>query len=151
MRVECRKFNIVLDIDDDKIIRFPRGLIGFADETEFVMIEREQSPRIAWLQSVKTPELALPVVSGHELVVEEEYPDVPFESAVYSENMEPVGEETALMVVLTCQSGMDPTVNLASPILVDSKTRTGAQVILQGSRFASREVLSLRPMEGAAP
>ena len=53
------------------------------------------------------------------------------------------------MVVLTCQSGMTPTINMMSPIVVDAKTRQGAQVILQGTRYQSREVLSLRPMADA--
>ncbi len=143
MRVESRKFNTVIEMEDDKVIQFPFGLIGFADEREFVLLEREQSPRVAWLQSVKTPELALPVVSGHELGAD--YPDVPLEGALYADRMAPIGEDTALMVVLTCQTGMAPTVNMMSPIVVDAKTRTGAQLILQGTRFASREILSLRP------
>jgi flagellar assembly factor FliW len=149
MRVESRKFNTVFEMEDEKVIQFPFGLIGFAEEKEFILLEREQSPRIAWLQSVKTPELALPVVSGHELG--EDYPDVPLESALYADRVSPIGDDTALMVVLTCQSGMAPTINMMSPIVVDAKTRTGAQLILQGTRFASREVLTLRPYADEVP
>jgi flagellar assembly factor FliW len=143
MRVESRKFKTVIEMEDDKVIQFPFGLIGFSDEKQFVLLEREQSPRIAWLQSVTNPDLALPVVSGHELG--EDYPDVPLEEAMYAERVKPIGEDTALMVVLTCQSGMAPTINMMSPIVVDARTRTGAQLILTGTRFASREVLTLRP------
>jgi flagellar assembly factor FliW len=149
MRVESRKFNTVIETEESNVIQFPFGLIGFANEKEFILIEREQSPRIAWLQSVKSPELALPVVSSHEL--DAAYPDVPLEDALYADRVAPIGDDTALMVVLTCQSGMTPTINMMSPIVVDAKTRTGAQVILQGTRFASREALSLRPMADAAP
>jgi flagellar assembly factor FliW len=147
MRVESRKFNTVMELRDDSVIQFPHGLIGFAGETEFVLIERDQSPRIAWLQSINNPDLALPVVSGHEL--DEEYPDVPLESAMYSDRLAPLDAETALMVVLTCETGMVPTVNMVSPIVVDAKTRTGTQVILRNSRFASREVLSFRSFDGS--
>jgi flagellar assembly factor FliW len=147
MRVESRKFNTVMDLEDDSVILFPHGLIGFADETEFVLIEREQSPRIAWLQSVHNPDLALPVVSGHEL--DEEYPDVPIEGAMYSDRLAPLDADTALMVVLTCEAGMVPTVNMVSPIVVDAKTRTGTQVILQGTRFACREILSFGSFDGS--
>ncbi len=149
MRVESRKFNTVIEMEDDKVIQFPFGLIGFANEKEFVLLERDQSPRIAWLQSVNTPELALPVISGHEL--SEDYPDVPLASALYADRLAPMGEETALMLVLTCQHGMAPTINMMSPIVVDAKTRTGAQLILQGTRFASREVLTLRPYADESP
>jgi flagellar assembly factor FliW len=149
MRVESRKFNTTFEMEADKVIHFPFGLIGFAEEKEFVLLEREQSPRIAWLQSVNNPELALPVVSGHELC--EDYPDVPLDDAIYADRVGSISDETALMVVLTCQSGMAPTINMMSPIVVDAKTRTGAQLILQGTRFASREVLTLRPFAQEAP
>jgi len=143
MRVESRKFNTTFEMEDDKVIHFPFGLIGFAQEKDFVLLERDQSPRIAWLQSVNNPELALPVVSGHELC--DDYPDVPLTDAIFADRVGPMSDETALMVVLTCQTGMAPTINMMSPIVVDAKTRTGAQLILQGTRFASREVLTLRP------
>ncbi|HEX4338170.1 MAG TPA: flagellar assembly protein FliW [Polyangiaceae bacterium] len=149
MRVESRKFNAVIEMEDDKVIQFPFGLIGFAEEKEFVLLEREQSPRIAWLQSVHNPDLALPVVSGHELG--EDYPDVPLAEAVYADRIGPMSDETALMLVLTCQHGLAPTINMMSPIVVDAKTRTGAQLILQGTRFASREVLTLRPYADEGP
>ena len=126
MRVESRKFNTVIETEDDKVIEFPFGLIGFADERQFILIEREQSPRVAWLQSVKTPDLALPVISGHELG--EDYPDVPLEGALYADRIAPIGEDTAIMVVLTCQTGMAPTVNMMSPVAVDAGTRTGTQL-----------------------
>ena len=149
MRVESRKFNTTFEMEDDKVIQFPFGLIGFAEEKEFVLLEREQSPRIAWLQSVKNPDLALPVVSGHELC--EDYPDVPLGQAIYADRVGQMSDDTAVMLVLTCQHGMAPTINMVSPIVVDAKTRTGAQLILQGTRFASREVLTLRPYAEEAP
>ena len=149
MRVESRKFNTIIELEDDKVIQFPNGLIGFADEKEFILLEREQSPRIAWLQSVNNPDLALPVVSGHELG--EDYPDVPLSDALYADRVGDIGDDTAVMLVLTCQHGMAPTINMMSPIVVDAKTRTGAQLILQGTRFASREVLTLRPYAEEGP
>lgn len=142
MRVESRKFDAVLEVDDSEVIRIPHGLIGFAGETEFVLFERDQSPRIGWLQSVHDPDLTLPVVSGSDL--EQGYPDVPLADAIYADRLGSC-DDPEVMVVLTCQLGMVPTVNMVSPIVVDARRRVGAQIILRGTRFASREVLSLRP------
>jgi flagellar assembly factor FliW len=150
MRVESRKFNTVLELDEQDVIRFPHGLIGFADETRFVLLERENSPRIAWLQSVDNPDLALPVVSCHDLA-EQPYPDVAVEEAVYFDDGFETGEDTAMMVVLTCQVGMAPTVNMVAPLVVDSRTRTGMQVLLQNTRFETRHPLALRPLEDELP
>jgi len=150
MRVESRKFNTVLELDETDVIRFPHGLIGFAAETRFVLLERDNSPRIAWLQSVDNPDLALPVISCHDLA-EQPYPDVEVQKAVYFDDEIETGEDTAVMVVLTCQNGMVPTVNLVAPLVVDSRTRTGVQVLLQNSKFDTRQPLSLRPLEDELP
>jgi flagellar assembly factor FliW len=144
MRVESRKFNTVLELDESDVIHFPHGLIGFAEETKFVLLERDNSPRIAWLQSVDNPELALPVVSCHELA--EPIPDNAVEEAVVDDDDIDQNEDTAVMVVLTCQSGMVPTVNMMAPLVVDSRSRTGKQVLLRDRRFATREPLSLKPL-----
>ena len=145
MKIYSQKFRSVLVLEDDAIITFRDGLIGFSDETEFVLLQREQSPRVAWLQSVKTPEFAIPVISTHELAFD--YPDIPIERAHRAEGLPGIDEHTALMVVLTCQKGMMPTVNLMAPIVVDSRTRSGGQVLLEGSRFGTRELPHFVPRE----
>ena len=52
------------------------------------------------------------------------------------------GEEDdfAVLAVLCAPMGQPATVNLMAPIVVNSETRKGAQVILEGSRFSTREV-----------
>jgi flagellar assembly factor FliW len=149
MKILSRKFNAVLEVEAESVIRFPHGIIGFSDEKEFVLLERDQSPKIAWLQSVKDPDLAFPVVSSHDLAAP--YPDVPLADAVYSDRLDAIDEDSAVLVVLTCQRGMNPTVNMTAPIVVNARTRCGTQVILQGSRFASRELLELRSDIGPPP
>jgi flagellar assembly factor FliW len=47
------------------------------------------------------------------------------------------------MVVLCALSGQPATVNLLAPIVVNASTRTGAQVILEGTRFSTREFFAL--------
>ena len=145
MKIYSQKFRSVLVLDDNDVITFQGGLIGFSDETEFVLLQRDQSPRVAWLQSVSTPELAVPVISIHQLAFD--YPDVPIAGAQRAEGLGPIDEHSAIMVVLTCQKGMMPTVNLMAPIIVDSRTRRGAQVLLHGTRFGIRELPHFVPRE----
>ena len=48
-------------IDPDKIIEFPRGLMGFEDQREFTLLQlREDAPFLV-LQSLQDPELGLQV------------------------------------------------------------------------------------------
>jgi flagellar assembly factor FliW len=50
-----------LQISEEDIVRFPKGIPGFADHTEWVFAGDEDSP-IKWLQSLKDGDVALLVV-----------------------------------------------------------------------------------------
>jgi flagellar assembly factor FliW len=81
------------------------------------------------------------VVSGHGLV--SDYPDVPIQAVVEKAGLGADLEQIAILAVL-CASQLAPaTVNLLAPILIDSSTRRGAQVFLEGSRFTTRELFVL--------
>ncbi len=54
-----------------------------------------------------------------------------------------------MLVVLCAPIGQPATVNLLAPIVINSETRTGGQVILDGSRFSTREVF-VAPVAPAA-
>ena len=59
-----------IDIEDDKIIEFPMGIIGFEYLKNFAIIydsERETRSKISWLQSMEEPLLALPIIHPFEL------------------------------------------------------------------------------------
>ena len=53
-----------IDIEDEKIIQFVNGLVGFPDMVDFVLIhDEEKGPGgIAWLQSMQEPQFAIPVM-----------------------------------------------------------------------------------------
>ena len=136
MRIESTRFG-TLDIDAERIIGFPSGLIGFPEEREFVLVHHGHSGSIAWLQSTKTAALALPVVGAHEF--SPVYPDVPLSDAAKRAGLNGSPDDMTALVVLCANPGMPSTVNLAAPIIVDAAKWTGAQVILEGTRFTTRE------------
>jgi flagellar assembly factor FliW len=139
MAIQSDRFGSI-EIEDKDIIRFPRGLIGFADEHSFVLV-RTKSNAVGWLQSASNPSLALPVVSAH--VLAPPYPDVDIESYTHTVGLGTRLDEIALIVVLNAQPGVPATVNLVAPIIVNVTTRTGAQIILDGTRFSTREMFVL--------
>jgi flagellar assembly factor FliW len=149
MRIESTRFG-TLDIDAERIIGFPSGLIGFPEEREFVLVHHGHSASIAWLQSAKTPALALPVVGAHEF--SPVYPDVPLSDAAKRAGLEGSPDDMTALVVLCANPGMPSTVNLAAPIIVDAAKWTGAQVILEGTRFTTREAFltPARPAQNEA-
>ncbi len=137
MRIETTRFGMV-EAAEDEIIRFRAGLIGFPAEKEYVMIPHGSSSMIAWLQSVTTPELAFPVASAHGFVAD--YPDVPLEPIARRADIGDAMDDLAILAVLSAPRNQAATVNLLAPLIVNSRTREGAQVFLEGSRFSTREL-----------
>lgn len=129
-----------LEVRLEDTIHFPGGIIGFPAEKAFVLIPHGSSPLIAWLQSVTSPSLAFPVVSAHGFV--REYPDVPLEQAADRAAIGGTTDDIALLAVLSAPRDQPATVNLLAPLLVNAATRTGAQVILEGSRFSTQELFA---------
>ena len=145
MNISSQRFG-ALEIGEEQVLQFPEGIIGFPNEREFVLIPHNSTGFLAWLQSTRSPAIALPVVSAHAFG--SKYPDVSIEGAA---NALGLGEDdVALMVVLSAPQGQPATVNLLAPILVNVTTRRGAQIILDGSRFSTRE-LFIREQEPELP
>lgn len=139
MNIKSDRFGTI-ELDEQAVIDFKDGVIGFPQENGFVLVQHGDSPFIGWLQSVKSPELAFPVVSAHGL--SDAYPDVPIDSAASDAGVE-ASDDLAVLAVLSAKSGSPSTVNLLAPIVVNADTRKGAQVILEGSRFTTRELFVL--------
>lgn len=148
MNIESQRFG-TLDINEEELLTFPHGVIGFPTEQRFALVPHHGSGYIAWLQSATTPGLAFPVVSAHAFG--DRYPDVPVEGVAREAGVEGDEDTLALMVVLCALANQPATVNLLAPIVVNAATRQGAQVILEGTRFSTREFFALPDVVGKPP
>ena len=137
MQINSQRFGVV-EFDDDAVLNFPAGIIGFAREHSFALIPHQGSNYLAWLQSLSKPELAFPVVSAHYFL--NGYPDIPVSPAAHAAGLQGSESDFAVLVVLCAPIGQPATVNLLAPIVINTETRTGGQVILDGSRFSTREI-----------
>jgi flagellar assembly factor FliW len=147
MAIQSNRFGSV-EVDAKDVINFPKGIIGFTDERQFVLIRTTNAHSVGWLQSTTNPGMALPVVSAH--VLAPPYPDVDIESYAEAVGLGTDLEELAVLVVLNAQPGVPATVNLVAPIIVNAATRVGAQVLLDGTRFTTREIFVLPSRPDAA-
>ncbi len=123
-----------MDIDDSKAIHFPTGLIGFPQETLFVLLEGKPGRAVSYLQSLRTPGLAFPVIDGG--TIGDDYPQpTPTELAAG------VGIETnePAVLIVVAAAGSPPTLfaNLLAPIIVDAGERRAAQVVLDPVRYSA--------------
>jgi flagellar assembly factor FliW len=148
MQIETTRFGVV-EVAEEALIHFKSGIIGFPRESKFALIPHGDSTLIAWLQSATTPALAFPVVSAHGLVMD--YPDVPLAGVGEKAGLGGQAEEFAVLAVLSAPRSQPATINLLAPLLINSVTRNGAQVFLEGSRFTTRELFVVPPPSEQPP
>lgn len=134
MNINTKVFGEII-VDDEKIIHFPSGIIGFPELTDFALVHDEEKGigAIHWLQSVQEPGFAMPVMDP--LIV---CPD--YNPEVDDELLKPVGEidPEELLVLVTVTVPGDLTrmsVNLKGPIIINAAEKKACQVIIEGERY----------------
>ena len=138
MKVNTRVFGEV-DIEESKIIRFPGGIIGFPELTEFALIHDSEKAGVCavrWLQSLQEPAFAMPVVDP--LAIKPDY-----NPEVEDELLKPIGtldpEEILVLVTLTVPSDVTKmTVNLQAPIIVNAAEKKACQLIVDTEKYPVR-------------
>lgn len=134
MNINTRAFGEVV-IDDEKIIHFPSGIVGFSDLTEFALIHDEEKGigAIHWLQSVQEPGFAMPVMDP--LIVKPDYnPEVDDELLKQIGELDP--EQVLILVTVTVPSDLTKmTVNLKGPIIINTAEKKACQVIVEGDEY----------------
>lgn len=125
-----------VDIEDNKIIEFIGGIIGFPQLTKFALIYDEEKgvgAGIRWLQSMQDENFAMPVMDP--LVVQKDY-----NPEIEDELLKEMGDlkEDNLLVLVTVTVPSDLTkmsVNLRGPIIINSDNRKACQVIVEGESY----------------
>jgi flagellar assembly factor FliW len=144
MRIETNRFG-TFEVEDKDPIHFPQGMIGFPSEKQFVLLRHRDDSAIGWLQSTTNPALAFPVVSIDALAVA--YPAITATAA--ASHVEETPDPHAVMAVLCASAGQPATVNLLAPIVVNVRSRKGAQILLEGTTFSTNEPFVLRNLPQA--
>lgn len=135
MLVKTRYFGEV-DLNEDKILTFDDGLIGFEELKRFTLLfdnEGEEENPITWLQSIEEPSVALPVISPFCVVAD-------YNPLVEDEVLVPLGElteeNTVIFLTLTVPSDLTKTTtNLKAPIVINAETKKGCQVIAENPEY----------------
>lgn len=133
MTIETKLFGKI-EVDEEKLITFPQGIIGFPDLKDFMLIhDGEGKGSIRWMQSVQEPAFAMPVVDP--LAILPEYnPDIE------DELFKPLGgltqENMLVLVTITVPKEIEKmTVNLKGPIIINSETLKAAQLIIDDDKY----------------
>lgn len=134
MRINTSRFGEI-DIQDEKILYFPLGLIGFENYKRYVLIDHQEESPFKWLQSVEDPCLAF-------LIMDPFYfkPDYEFELTEKDEkDLKLTKEEKSVIVFVTVAIPKDRpqemTTNLLGPLVINAKEKLGKQVVLTKDEY----------------
>ena len=126
-----------VDYDESSTLTFPHGLLGFEDETAFVVVPVDDDGIYSWLQSVSDPSLAFLATSPHYFF-DDYSPEVNDGDIA---ELELLDESETLLLCLVTISDDHITANLLGPIVVNTRTRRARQVVLAESQWSTREPL----------
>lgn len=138
MQVKTKFFGEI-ELDEDKILTFEGGIMGFEEYKTFTLlydIENKEKSNISWLQSIENEKLALPVISP--MLMKPDY-----NPQVEEEVLEPLGELTDENIIILCvmtvpKDHKKSTANLKAPIIINADTRKGCQVIVENPEYKVR-------------
>ncbi|MCS6777559.1 MAG: flagellar assembly protein FliW [Chloroherpetonaceae bacterium] len=136
VRVVSTRFG-ELEVNEEIVITFPDGLIGFEQCQRFVVVRHEEDSAFRWLQSLDVPAVAFPIIEPNQ--VRPDY--APTISDADARALELDSDTHALLfVIVTVPPGQpqEMTVNLLGPLVINVLTRRGRQVIVQDEEYMTR-------------
>ncbi|WP_339298292.1 flagellar assembly protein FliW [Paenibacillus sp. FSL R5-0623] len=125
-----------IEVKEEDIFKFPKGLPGFEDKTEFTLIPWEDTP-FTYLQSIQEPGLSFLLVSPFVFM-----PSYSFELADIDKEELAIEDQVTVYTIVTIHSqANNSTMNLLAPIVLNPENRLGKQVILHQSGYEPRHLI----------
>ena len=124
-------------IDPEKVIRFPRGLIGFEDRQTFTLLQITPGSPFLVLQSMDDPGLGLLVADPYAFIPNYRVHVGNAEQGVLEAASR---EDVAVLVTVSIPHGKpeETTLNLTGPVLINYGKRLGLQVPQPDNKLPAR-------------
>jgi len=136
MEIRTSRFGVIT-VDEDRLMTFPRGLLGFPDHRRFALIQTGHGNYFFWLQSVDEPGVAFVVTDPNTFF--KEY-DVPLRNETFEDLAFTYSKYAQVPVI--CNKVDDwLTGNLLGPIIVNGENRMAQQVVLTEKKWTTRQPL----------
>ena len=139
MKLNTKNFGEI-EIDKEKIILFPEGILGFEEEKQFIIInnEDEENP-FQWLQSVSNPDLAFVIINTFFV-----YPNYDIVIPETAQNKLKIKDEKDIIIysIVVVPEDMEKmTTNLLGPIIINIHEKIGKQIVLDDNRYSTKHYI----------
>jgi flagellar assembly factor FliW len=143
MRIQTSRFGAV-EVDETRLIEFPRGILGFPDNHYYALIQTGEKSGFYWLQAVDRPELAFVVCDPRLFVADYSVP-------IKAEDLQAIGLEDpngAQVFIIVNKVDELLTGNMQGPLVINIETRVAKQLVLSDRRYSTRHPLMSLPRKG---
>ncbi|ABR46955.1 protein of unknown function DUF180 [Alkaliphilus metalliredigens QYMF] len=129
-----------IEINQEEIIRFPDGIPGFDDYTQYIFIENpDKEVPFHWLQAVEDGALAF-VITNPFLFK----PDYDFEiskNVVEKLSIEDQSDLQVYTIVRVPENIKEMTANLRAPLVINTKNKKGKQLMLDSEVYHTKHYI----------
>lgn len=137
LKVETTKFGTI-QIEEEKIITMPAGMLGFQGRKRFIVLDREESRPFYWYQCVDDPDLSFVIINPY--LFKPDY-SVDLKPTLKEMSWEADGEESLeLYVVVNASNGAPDkiTANLIGPLLINTRRWEAVQIVIHNNSYSHK-------------
>lgn len=138
MKVNSIRFG-ELDIPENKVIFMEKPILGFDNYRKYCLIEIDELLPVLWLQCIDDPNVVLPIVNPKAFS-----PDYKIEinsKEIAELKVKDVNDVEVYVVMTITDNPSDTSLNMQGPILINTKTNLGKQLVLVNSNYEVRHRL----------
>ncbi len=127
MKINTRDFG-PMDLDENELLQFQCPIFGYEDLQRFALLANDATDDgISWLQSVEKPEICFVLLDPDAL-------GLPYSPALPPDAAKQLGSTGPIafrLIAVVPENFEDTTVNMKSPIVINTEKRLAGQVILE--------------------
>lgn len=134
MKVQSTRFGEI-EVSQDSVIQFVSAILGFQEDTQYVLIPQVEESPFQYIQSIKDPNLTFVLAdpflffTDYEFNIEERW----------LKKLDLHGQEDVdIRVITTVRSSEDISINLKAPIVINKKSKEAMQIVLESGDYSTR-------------
>ena len=136
-RIHAKAFGEI-EIREQQVVQFPRGIFGFGHIHEYALLD-SATPPFYWLQSTENRDLAFVLINPY--IVAEDYV-----LDIASEDMDAIGspdpDDLLVFAIVTIpEERHNMSCNLQGPLIINRRTRVARQAISLDQRWKIKHYL----------
>jgi flagellar assembly factor FliW len=147
MQLHTSRFGTI-EVDEDRVISVPDGLIGFKKFHTFVIINIQKYKPFLWLQSLEDGNLCF-VMTDPWQFFSDYSPELSDDDVGFLQIDNP--SAVAIYTLVSFDKGVSTTkFNLLAPLCINHRTSKGRQVILNNSSYRVAHSLTTQALKSSA-